>query len=575
MREPDTELLSARLAATGGPDSDSGQNEKESSVSVRLQQTDQAGQYLLTTEDAHVMQELLRHQLSLQKSGSAEKSRFVFRDLAFTRQLSSLDRQNPTASASEFRGFFTLFWLCVAMMLLRTCAKNWREHGSIIVWGNNEIIRLMFSKDVLVLGISDFVLCWSTLFCLGLQRAISAGYLHWDGLGWVIQNIWQTAYLAIAIWWTYHRDWPWTHTVFMVLHCLTMLMKQHSYGAYNGHLSVLYRKRELLSARLRRLETYDDQQSVPAAHTSALQSSVDAQISSIEQLAHRRLDDKKAVQASQTADQLLSLSETIEKKSPLNTNQIAALRSFLEREVDLLSEELQGQFSASHYYPRNLTLEYPRTEKINWSYVAEKTTATFGTIMVMIAVSQHWIYPVVMKTVQMKEEGLTAQQRLQEFPWILSDLSFPFLLEYLLAFYVIWECVLNVLAEVTRFADRKFYADWWNCVSWDQFARDWNRPVADFLRRHVYHSSISAFHLSRVSASFVTFLLSACVHELVMLCIFRRLRGYLLILQMSQLPLVSLSRTRFLRGRKVIGNIFFWVGIFTGPSLLCSLYLII
>jgi sterol O-acyltransferase len=50
---------------------------------------------------------------------------------------------------------------------------------------------------------------------------------------------------------------------------------------------------------------------------------------------------------------------------------------------------------------------------------------------------------------------------------------------------------LNALAEITRFADRGFYADWWNSVSWDQFSRDWNRPVYNFLLRHVYHSSIS------------------------------------------------------------------------------------
>jgi sterol O-acyltransferase len=73
----------------------------------------------------------------------------------------------------------------------------------------------------------------------------------------------------------------------------------------------------------------------------------------------------------------------------------------------------------------------------------------------------------------------------------------------------------------------------------------------------------------------MTFLLSACVHELIMLCIFRRLRGYLLFLQMTQLPLVWLSRTRFMRGQRLVGNIVFWLGIFTGPSLLCSLYLII
>lgn len=138
-----------------------------------------------------------------------------------------------------------------------------------------------------------------------------------------------------------------------------------------------------------------------------------------------------------------------------------SLKDLLEREIELLSEGLRGQFSSSNHYPRNLTignfcdfitlptlvyeLEYPRTERVDWAYVAEKTAATFGTIVVMIVVSQSWIYPVVMSTVRMKEEGLTVQQRLEEFPWVISDLLFPFMMEYLLAFYVIWECVVSTL----------------------------------------------------------------------------------------------------------------------------------
>lgn len=30
-----------------------------------------------------------------------------------------------------------------------------------------------------------------------------------------------------------------------------------------------------------------------------------------------------------------------------------------------------------------------------------------------------------------------------------------------------------------------------------------------------------------------------------------------------------------MKDRKVLGNVIFWFGIFTGPSLLCSLYLIL
>lgn len=144
----------------------------------------------------------------------------------------------------------------------------------------------------------------------------------------------------------------------------------------------------------------------------------------------------------------------------LEPDQVESFCRLIEQEINVLSEGLKGRCSQTdNYHPRNLTvknfsdfislptlvyeLEYPRTEKINWLYVAEKTAATFGIIVVMIAVSQSWIYPVVVHTVQMKEHGLTVQQRLREFPWVLSDLLFPFMMEYLLAFYVIWECVVS------------------------------------------------------------------------------------------------------------------------------------
>ena len=140
---------------------------------------------------------------------------------------------------------------------------------------------------------------------------------------------------------------------------------------------------------------------------------------------------------------------------------------------------------------------------------------------------------------------------------------------------MLFESLLNLLAELTYFADRGFYADWWNSVSWDQYARDWNKPVHIFLLRHVYHSSLSSFTISRHAATMITFLLSALVHEWLMFVLFKKLRGYLMLMQLSQIPLVSLSRTWWLRGRKTLGNLIFWVGMFTGPSLLCSLYLVI
>ncbi|KAJ5942825.1 hypothetical protein N7516_002993 [Penicillium verrucosum] len=472
-------------------------------------ETEKDDQYLLTADDAELLQEILKHNLSHQ---SGEKRKFRFQDLKFTRQLSTF--QNLGTTAPQFHGFFVLFWMGVTLMLFRLAANNWRTYGSI--WGKNEIIRLMMDKDVMVLGLTDLLLCWSTGVCLILQRVVLQGYIRWNGLGWLIQNIWQTTYLGVVIWWAYHRDWPWTHTVFIVLHCLAMLMKQHSYAAYNGYLSEMYRKRNMLKASQASLsQTRAKERRHPTSAKRGYSSAVDAELNAeITDLKKKdfsqRSSELQNYSRSHETDQLLSLIGTIETGVPLESSQMRSLRELLEQEIEVLSEGLKGRCSlTNNHYPRNLTignicdfmtlptlvyeLEYPRTKKIDWLYVAEKTLATFGIIVVMIAVSQSWIYPVVMDTVRMKEEGMTAQQRLREFPWVLGDLLFPFMMEYLLAFYVIWECVLNAVAEITMFADRGFYSNWWNSVSWDQFARDWNRPVHNFLFRHVYHGSISEY----------------------------------------------------------------------------------
>ena len=84
-----------------------------------------------------------------------------------------------------------------------------------------------------------------------------------------------------------------------------------------------------------------------------------------------------------------------------------------------------------------------RQESINWIYVAEKAAATFGVIGVMIVISTAFIYPIVVKTMQLKESGVPVDERLKEFPWVFMDLLFPLLMEQLLSWYVIWECVVS------------------------------------------------------------------------------------------------------------------------------------
>lgn len=113
---------------------------------------------------------------------------------------------------------------------------------------------------------------------------------------------------------------------------------------------------------------------------------------------------------------------------------------------------------------------YPRTSTIRPIYVLEKTLATFGTFFVVYAITEHVIFPT-------HEAALANPIRANNFLLTALDLVLPFIINYLLIFYIIFECVCNGFAEFTRFADRGFYDDWWNAVTWDEFARKWNKPV--------------------------------------------------------------------------------------------------
>ncbi|OBW64554.1 MAG: Uncharacterized protein AUREO_053820 [Aureobasidium pullulans] len=564
---------------------------RRKSIQIRLEKTDRKGHYILTADDPDVRDILRKGMEREEASQDPSKRARSLRDLVFTRQFTTFDRQNPLSADSPFHGFFTLFWLAMVLMFLKVSAYNWKEHGSI--FGGNEVFKIMFGHDVLVLGFTDAVMVFSSALGFLLQKAIVKNYISWNRSGWVIQNIWQTFFLGSVVWWMFYREWPWSHTIFMVLHTMVFLMKQHSYCFYNGHLSVVYRRRNMLREKLRSLR---DTKPIGSAPTSP-QGISPAVTSALENVDFG--DKKRRPGALRTSTNLedetsdvASVATAMQSGQPLTLQQMQAFQRIIEEEIAALDKELRGKAQSDEKaYPNNLTfanfvdwtilptlvyeLEYPRQERINWWYVLEKSMATFGTMCVMQVISQAYIYPPVAETVRMKEAGMSLEERAKQMPWIVSDMLFPLLLEQLLSWYVIWECVLNVLAELTCFADRGFYGDWWNSVSWDQYARDWNRPVHNFLLRHVYHSSISAFHLSKGTATFVTFLLSALVHELVMACLFKKVRGYLFTMQLLQMPLVMLSRTKLLKGRDLLGNVVFWIGLFVGPSVLTSFYLLI
>jgi diacylglycerol O-acyltransferase 1 len=65
-------------------------------------------------------------------------------------------------------------------------------------------------------------------------------------------------------------------------------------------------------------------------------------------------------------------------------------------------------------------------------------------------------------------------------------LSLPCMYVWLCMFYIFFHLWLNILAELTRFADREFYRDWWNARTIGEYWRLWNMPVHRWMVKCVH-----------------------------------------------------------------------------------------
>ncbi|KAI9822731.1 MAG: hypothetical protein M1826_000435 [Phylliscum demangeonii] len=472
---------------------------------------------------------------SARKQVRAQNKQRLFPSIEYTARLSHFDRESEYR---DFRGFFVLFWIGLAFMVITTMLRNIRDTGHpmrIKIW-------TLFTKHTWQLALSDLALVATTGVSLPLHRLFrrSTGWLRWERGGMVLQSVYQMGWLALWIAWPFIFHWAWTAQVFLTLHTLTLLMKMHSYAFYNGHLSTTQR----------RLLALDH----PATASTSLAYKYPGTGSSLD----GELDEPTAEPHPEPADPIESLREelALELTSPLGRvtyPQNVSVRNY----VDYL-------FCPTLCYE----LEYPRTDGVRWMELAGKILAVFGCIFLLTLISEEFILPVLTDSgLSLARAGSVSECGLI-FAETISLLLFPFTFIMLLVFLVLFEYVLGAFAEITRFADRHFYSDWWNSTDWLEFSREWNIPVHNFFRRHVYGASRA--YMSRTQATVVTFFLSALAHELIMACVTHKVRGYGFAAMMMQLPIVMVQKTPWLRGRKLFNNICFWCSIIFGLSLVSS-----
>lgn len=536
------------------------------------------------------------------RSRSTKKLRAM---ITFEPRKTHFDTTNETSGTNEFRGFFTLFWMSLFLFTVQTYVSSVEANGYALSFA----FATMFSRHAVTLALSDLLLVSTTILCVPFAKAISKGWINYYWTGAILQHAFQTCVLLITVTWTFHRQWPWVQSGFLTLHSLVMIMKMYSYISVNGYLQSISRcsigvlaelngatarvgglEQALRDAMSKRVQA---QAAAETPVTDVTSTPMEMSTPDTEGVLMKSYTDAKTAAA--LRQRLAAVSSSLDEntkseRGAVNGNgrgidgvEIAHVLSYhpdehvagLAKEFLDLDSELVSTGPEQVRWPDNVTyrnfavyqliptlvyeLEYPRTDRIRPMYIFEKTVAFMGSFALLYTVAECFIIP------------LTPTPD-QSFFRSLLDLALPFMIAFLLLFYIIFECICNAFAELSYFADRLFYEDWWNSTSWEEFSRKWNKPVHSFLLRHVYASTRASYGLSRTTAMFVTFFLSAMAHELVMAIVTKKIRMYLFLMQLVQIPLILVSRAPVIQRNKLMGNVVFWLGLYAGFPLLCVAY---
>lgn len=251
-------------------------------------------------------------------------------------------------------------------------------------------------------------------------------------------------------------------------------------------------------------------------------------------------------------------------------------------------EDLLPPIYASCPYPLNISLPnlcyfwwaptliyqpvYPRTTRIRRFFIFKRILEIcFLSAFIWVASAQY-AAPVLQNSLNHFASGspLSIAERVMK----LSTIS---LVVWLAGFFALFQSFLNALAEITMFADRDFYGDWWNSPSVGSYWRSWNKPVYQYMKRHVFTPLIGR-GWSPWSASVAVFTLSAVLHELLVGIPTHNIIGVAAAGMWFQLPLIKMTAWCERGGMKghygrIVGNCIFWVSfVLVGQPLAALLY---
>jgi sterol O-acyltransferase len=104
---------------------------------------------------------------------------------------------DPKSDYRDFRGFYVLFWIGLAIMVVTTMLRNIKDTGYPLraqVW-------TQLTANTWQLALSDLAMVGSTVLVLPMQRIFrsSNGWLQWSKSGMLVQSLFQAAWLILWI----------------------------------------------------------------------------------------------------------------------------------------------------------------------------------------------------------------------------------------------------------------------------------------------------------------------------------------------------------------------------------------
>ncbi|XP_066146207.1 sterol O-acyltransferase 1 [Euwallacea fornicatus] len=206
--------------------------------------------------------------------------------------------------------------------------------------------------------------------------------------------------------------------------------------------------------------------------------------------------------------------------------------------------------------------EYPRRDTIRWKYVLERVFELIGVFFYYAFLLEKFISP------NLLEIG-TRPFAIKELILLIFNNFIVGLMFLLLTFYVILDVTQNLIGELLRFGDRKFYEAWWTSTSYSEYFRNWNMVVGDWLYTYIYKDMYE--HVipgSKILAKLTVFVISAVVHEWILTCMFGFFFPALFLIFTfagGALSFVAIPKVDIL-------NVLFWYSLAFGSGMLTSLY---